>query len=232
MHVYTYICGVIKKTQKQKAMKTRSILLAAALLAGSTFAQAQTKADGKKATTKTASQPSKWNNDPTHSSIKFTVSHLTVSEVEGRFKTFTGTIETPGDDFNNASITFTADVNSITTEDNTRDNHLKSDDFFNAEKYPQMTFKSTSFKKMRNNIYSLEGDLTIRDVTKHVTFAVLYGGTVTDPWGNVKAGFKATGKVSRKAFGLKWNKLTEAGGAVVGDEVNIILNLEFAKQKA
>ena len=210
-------------------MKMRSLLIAGMLLV--TAANAQTREDGKKETVKTVTQPSKWNNDPIHSSIKFTVSHLTVSEVEGRFKTFSGTIESPSGDFNNATVSFTADVNSITTEDETRDKHLKSDDFFNAEKYPQMSFKSTSFKKVKGNIYSLEGDLTIRDVTRKIKFAVYYGGTVTDPWGNIKAGFKATGKVSRKEYGLRWNKLTEAGGAVVGDDVNILLNLEFAKQK-
>jgi polyisoprenoid-binding protein YceI len=176
-------------------------------------------------------QTTKWNNDPTHSSIKFTVTHLTVSEVEGRFKTFTGAIESPSNDFNNAMVTFTVDVPSITTDDDTRDKHLKSDDFFNAEKYPKMTFKSTSFKKVNGNIYSLEGDLTIRDVTNKVKFAVMYGGTIVDPYGNTKAGFKATGKISRKAYNLKWNAVMEAGGAVVGDEVNIQLNMEFAKQK-
>jgi len=177
-------------------------------------------------------QPSKWTVDPTHSSVKFTVSHLTVSEVEGRFKTFNGTLESPSKDFNNGQVNFTVDVTTVNTDDATRDGHLKSDDFFNAEKYPQMTFKSTSFKKVKNNIYALEGNLTIRDVTKKVKFAVLYGGTMVDPYGNTKAGFKATGKISRKEYGLKWSKLTEAGGAVVGDDVNILLNLEFAKQKA
>ncbi len=98
-------------------------------------------------------QTTKWNNDPTHSSIKFTVSHLTVSEVEGRFKSFSGTIESPTKDFQNASVTFSVDVPSITTDDENRDKHLKSDDFFNAEKYPKMTFKSTSFKKIKGNIY-------------------------------------------------------------------------------
>lgn len=175
---------------------------------------------------------SKWANDPSHSSIKFTVSHLTVSEVEGLFKKFNGNIESSTPDFTNAKINFTADVNSISTDEENRDKHLKSDDFFNAEKFPQMTFTSTSFKKIKGNIYSLEGNLTIRDITKKIKFAVVYGGTVKDPWGNIKAGFRASGKVSRKEYGLRWNTLTEAGGAVVGDEVNIILNMEFAKQKA
>ncbi len=229
MHVCTYICVVILKQRKMK--KTTSLFVAGIMLAA-TAVYAQKKASDTKpqkaAETTTAT---KWTNDPAHSSVKFTVSHLTVSEVEGRFGTFNGDIEATTADFNNAKITFTVAVNSITTDNEGRDKHLKSDDFFNAEKYPQMTFTSTSFKKLKNNIYSLTGDLTIRDVTRKITFAVLYGGTVVDPWGNTKAGFKASGKISRKDYGLKWNKLTEAGGAIVGDEVNMILNLEFAKQK-
>jgi polyisoprenoid-binding protein YceI len=172
-----------------------------------------------------------WVVDPTHSSVKFTVTHLTVSEVEGRFKTYNGTVESNGDDFSNAKVTFTVDINSVNTDDENRDKHLKSDDFFNAEKYPQMKFVSTSFKKLKGNYYTLEGDLTIRDVTKKVTFAVMYGGASKDPYGNDRVGFKATGKVSRKEYHLMWNKMTEAGGAVVGDEVNILLNLEFIKKK-
>jgi polyisoprenoid-binding protein YceI len=209
--------------------KTVSIFMAAMLLG--VAVNAQTKHDDNKAATE-KQQVTKWANDASHSSIKFTVSHLMVSEVEGSFKKFNGNIESASPDFTNARINFTADINSISTNEENRDKHLKGDDFFNAEKYPRMTFASTSFRKVKNNIYSLEGNLTIRDVTKKVKFAVVYGGTVKDPWGNIKAGFKASGKVSRKGFGLKWNTLTEAGGAVVGDEVNIILNMEFAKQKA
>lgn len=208
--------------------KTLSVFVAAMMFV--TAAQAQAKNAGA-----AAAQPvevSKWANDPTHSSIKFTVSHLTVSEVEGMFKKFNGSVESSTPDFTNAKVNFTADVNSISTDEENRDKHLKSDDFFNAEKFPQMTFTSTSFKKIKGNIYALEGNLTIRDITKKIKFAVVYGGTIKDPWGNIKAGFKASGKVSRKEYGLKWNTLTEAGGAVVGDEVNIILNMEFAKQKA
>ncbi len=211
--------------------KTASLIIACSLFVAAATAQTQ-PAKVKPVAAKESNQPSKWANDPTHSSIKFTVSHLTVSEVEGRFKKFNGTIEAPTSDFNNAMINFSADVATVSTDDDTRDGHLKSDDFFNAEKYPQMTFKSTSFKKVKNNVYSLEGNLTIRDVTKKVKFAVVYGGTMVDPWGNTKAGFKATGKISRKEYGLKWSKMTEMGGAVVGDDVNMILNLEFAKQKA
>lgn len=174
----------------------------------------------------------KWALDKSHSSVKFTVQHLVVSEVEGNFKMFSGSVDAPAPDFNNAKINFTVDVNSINTDDEKRDAHLKSDDFFNAEKYPNMTFTSTSFKKIKGNMYALEGNLTIRDVTKKVKFAVLYGGTIKDPWGNIKAGFKASGKISRKEFGLKWNTLTETGGAVVGDDVNMIINTEFAQQKS
>lgn len=174
---------------------------------------------------------SKWNVDASHSNVKFSVSHLVVSEVEGSFRKFDGTIESPSDDFNNANISFTVDVASINTDNEKRDEHLKSDDFFNAEKYPKMTFKSTSFKKGKGNHYTLEGNLTIRDVTKKMKFDVTYGGTIKDPWGNTKAGFKTTATISRKEFGLKWNNMMEAGGAVVGDEVTMTLKLEFGKAK-
>lgn len=171
-----------------------------------------------------------WALDNSHSSVKFNVEHLVISEVEGSFKMFDGNVTSTSDDFNNAKISFTVDVNSINTDNEQRDNHLKSDDFFNAEKFPKMTFTSTSFKKVKGNMYALEGNLTIRDITKKVTFAVAYGGTIKDPWGNIKAGFKASGKIKRKEFGLKWNSLTEAGGAVVGDDVNMIVNVELAKK--
>lgn len=176
-------------------------------------------------------QAGKWTVDASHSNVKFSVSHLVVSETEGYFKVFDGTIDAPTADFQNAKIDFSVDVNSVNTDNEMRDKHLKSDDFFNAEKFPKMTFKGTSFKKVKGNNYVLEGDLTIRDVTKKVKFNVTYGGTMVDPWGNTKAGFKTTTTISRKAYGLMWSKMTEAGGAVVGDEVTIILKLEFAKAK-
>lgn len=194
-------------------MKKLALLSALALASVTSFAQG------------------KWNLDRSHSSVKFNVQHLVISEVDGTFKIFDGSVNAPTADFNNATINFTVDVNSINTDDEKRDGHLKSDDFFNAEKYPKMTFTSTSFKKVSGNKYALEGNLTIRDVTKKVKFAVVYGGTVKDPWGNVKAGFKATGKINRKDFGLKWGAMTEAGGAVVGDEVEMEIRVEFAQQK-
>lgn len=172
-----------------------------------------------------------WKLDNLHSNVKFTVTHLVISEVEGSFKTFDGTISTTKDDFSDANINFTVDVTSINTDNSSRDGHLKGDDFFNAESYPKMTFKSASFKKKSGNKYTLTGDLTIRNVTKKVIFDVTYGGTAKDPYGNTKAGFKATGKINRLEYGLKWNTLTEAGGAVVGKDVNIQLNLQFALSK-
>jgi polyisoprenoid-binding protein YceI len=172
-----------------------------------------------------------WNVDKMHSAVKFSVSHLVISEVDGSFKIFDGNMVATKEDFTDAKINFTVDVNSINTDNANRDGHLKSDDFFNAEKYPNMTFASTSFKKKSGSAYELTGDLTIRDVTKKVTFAVKYGGTTKDPYGNTKAGFKATGTINRLQYGLKWNTLTEAGGAVVGADIDLTINLEMALAK-
>ena len=193
----------------------KKIILIAAILAVQISLLAQTK----------------WNVDAVHSNVKFTVTHLVISEVEGAFKVFSGTINSSTPDFNGASIEFTVDVNSINTDNEMRDKHLKSDDFFNAEKFPKMTFKSTSFKKVSGNKYLLIGTLTIRDITKPVRVDVTYGGTAKDGYGNTKAGFKATTKINRFNYNLKWNTLTEAGGAVVGSDVNIVVNLEFAQAK-
>lgn len=195
-------------------MKKVFTILAAMVLTAGAFAQSNT-----------------WKTDASHSNVKFSVTHLVVSEVEGYFKTFAGTLVSSKPDFTDAAINFSVDINSINTDNEGRDKHLKSDDFFNAEKFPQMTFKSTSFKKVGDKKYVLEGDLTIRDITKKVKFDVVFGGTVKDPWGNIKAGFKATGSINRFDYNLKWNSVTEAGGAVVSKEVAIVLNLEFAQQK-
>jgi len=193
----------------------KKIILIAALLASQTGIFAQTK----------------WNIDAVHSNVKFTVTHLVISEVEGSFKIFSGTINSPVPDFSNASIDFSVDINSINTDNEMRDKHLKSDDFFNAEKFPKMVFKSTSFKKISGKKYLLTGNLTIRDITKPIRVDVTFGGVAKDGYGNTKAGFKATTKINRFDYNLKWNSLTEAGGAVVGSEVDIMLNLEFAQVK-
>jgi len=173
---------------------------------------------------------STWSVDNAHTKIEFSVSHLVISETVGFFKTFGGTVSTTSDDFNGANIQFTVDVASINTDNEMRDNHLKSDDFFNAEKFPKMTFKSTSFKKVEGKKYKLTGQLTIRDITKTLEFDVVYNGTVKDPYGNTKAGFKLVGSINRFDYGLKWNTMAEAG-AVVGDMVEIKINIELAKDK-
>lgn len=172
----------------------------------------------------------KWSIDPVHSEIQFKVKHMVISTVTGQFEKFDGSLESNGDDFEGAAITFEADINSINTRNTDRDNHLKSDDFFNAEKYPKITFTSRSFTKTGDNSYKLVGDLTIRDVTKEVNLDAEFGGIVdNDGYGNVKAGFELTGKVNRKDFGLKWNGVTEAGQIIVSDEVRLILNVQVAK---
>lgn len=173
----------------------------------------------------------KWGVDAVHSSVKFSVEHLVISEVEGQFKKFDGGISSKTPDFSNAEINFTVDVNSIDTDNEMRDKHLKSPDFFDAEKYPNMSFKSTSFKKVSGNKYLLTGNLSLRGVTKPVKFNVTYGGIAKDGYGNTKAGFKASTVINRFDYGLKWNSVTEAGGATVGKDITIDLKLQFAQQK-
>jgi polyisoprenoid-binding protein YceI len=173
-----------------------------------------------------------WTVDNAHSNVKFAVTHMVISEVEGNFRVYSGTIQSSGQDFVDATVNFSVDVNSINTENEMRDKHLKSDDFFNAEKFPAMTFKSTSWKKTDDQHYTLEGDLTIRDITKRVSFAITYGGTMKDGYGNTRVGFKGTTTINRFDYNLKWNALTEAGGAMVSKDVNITLNLEFIQKKS
>jgi len=173
-----------------------------------------------------------WIIDRVHSNVKFSVSHLVISEVEGSFKVYSGIMQLNKPDFTDADVVFSVDVNSIDTDNEMRDKHLRSDDFFNAEQFPAMSFKNASWKKIDDQNYTLEGDLTIRNTTKRVTFDVRYGGTIKDPYGNVKAGFKASTVINRFDYGLKWNALTEAGGMTVGKEVAITLNLEFTQLKS
>lgn len=172
----------------------------------------------------------KWVFDKSHSEIGFTVTHLLISEVDGKFNNYEGSITTNGDNLEEMNINFEVDVNSINTDNPKRDEHLRSDDFFNAEQFPKMVFKSTSMKKIKDNHYKLKGDLTIRDVTKQVELDVKYNGSVKDPWGNTKAGFKITGVLNRFDYNLKWNSLMETGGAVVGKEVELKLNVQLKKE--
>ncbi|MEX0720597.1 MAG: YceI family protein [Balneolaceae bacterium] len=170
-----------------------------------------------------------WNIDPTHTEVQFKAKHLVISTVTGNFKTFNGKIETKGDSFDGADVSFDADINSITTNNEDRDTHLKSDDFFNAEAYPKLSFESTSFKNTGGNSYELNGKLTIRDVTREVTLQAEHGGTVDDPYGQTKAGFEISGTLNRKEFGLKWNAVTEAGSVVVGDNIKLLMNVQVVK---
>jgi polyisoprenoid-binding protein YceI len=178
----------------------------------------------------TTQATTKWAIDPSHSEITFKVKHLVVATVTGKFTSFEGSLEAASENFSDANINFTADIASIDTGNADRDGHLKSDDFFNAEAFPKLTFKSTSFTKINDTDYKLVGDITLRDVTKSIELTAEYGGTMVDPWGNTKAGFELNGKISRKEFGLKWDVITEAGGAVVSDEVKLNLNIELHKQ--
>jgi len=171
-----------------------------------------------------------WNIDPSHSEIQFKVKHLVISTVTGSFNSYDATVETDGDTLEGAAIRFEADVESISTNNSDRDEHLRSDDFFNAKQFPKLSFESTSFEKTGGNRYSLTGELTIRDHTRKVTLDVIHGGTVQDPYGQTKAGFEVSGSINRKEFGLKWNGVTEAGNLVVGEEVHLNMNVQFVKQ--
>lgn len=168
--------------------------------------------------------------DAAHSEVTFKVKHLMIASVTGQFKEFDGSMTAEKPDFTDASIDFEALVNSITTGNDQRDEHLKSDDFFAAEKYPKLTFKSTAIQKLDEETYNLTGNLTIRDVTKPVTLKVTYGGQIIDPWGQTKLGFEIEGKINRKDFGLTWSATTETGGIVVSDDVKLHLNIELIKQ--
>jgi len=168
-----------------------------------------------------ASAQVNWKLDNSHSKLGFSVTHMMVSETEGKFKIYQGTVSsTTETDFTDAKIEFSADVNSINTEDEKRDGHLKSPDFFDAAKFPTITFKSTSMKPVAKGktIYNLEGELTMHGVTKKVKLnAIGATKTVKDPYGNIKYGFKVTVTINRKDFGLAWNAALEAGGVAASE---------------
>ena len=210
------------------------IFSSAVIGAGALIIMAFTPATGKKPASATPVKSgryfAKWALDKAHSNVKFTVTHMVVSEVEGTFKIFDGRMESTKTDYSDAKISFTVDVNSINTDNENRDKHLKSDDFFNAEKFPQMKFESTAFKPLGNNKYKLEGNLTIRDVTKPVSFDVNYGGSINTQRG-AKSGFKAKTTINRFDYNLKWDRATETGGLVVSKEVEITVNVELNEVK-
>ena len=166
-----------------------------------------------------------WKIDTTHSEVNFKVKHMMISTVTGIFEQFDGKIETIDKDFKNADFYFSVKIDSINTNNKDRDTHLRSDDFFGVEKYPELTFKSKSFDGAK-----MIGDITIKGVTQQITLDAEYNGTAVDPYGQNKAGFEFEGSLNRKDFGLSWSAVTEAGNVVVSDKVKLIASLQFIKQ--
>ncbi len=172
----------------------------------------------------------KWNLDPTHSELQFKVKHLMITNVTGTFTDFSVEAESEDEHFNAPVISFAAKISSINTANEQRDGHLKSGDFFDAENYPELSFKSSLVKnKDEDGNFELVGDLTIKDVTKQVTLKVEFGGIAKDPWGNVKAGFTVNTKINRTDFGLTWNAPIETGGVLVSEEVKIAAEIQLVK---
>ena len=166
-----------------------------------------------------------WSIDNAHSEISFKVKHMMISTLTGHFEDFSASAKTNGDNFNNATFEFSTKTASINTKNKDRDAHLKSDDFFNSEKFPEMKFVSKSFDGEH-----LVGDLTIRDVTKEITLNADFNGVAVDPYGQTKAGFEITGELNRKDFNLTWSAVTEAGSIVVSDKVKLVVDVQFIKQ--
>jgi polyisoprenoid-binding protein YceI len=172
----------------------------------------------------------KWILDPTHTEIQFKVRHLMITHVTGSFGKFTADLETEGENFETAKVSFASEVDSITTNNEQRDGHLKSADFFETSKYPVLTFVSSRLERISGEEYTLHGAMSFHGITKNIALHVEHGGVINDPWGNTRTGFSIEGKINRKDFGLVWNAATEAGGVVLGDEVKIHASAEFVKQ--
>lgn len=174
---------------------------------------------------------SKWTVDAAHSSIDFSVKHMMVSKVKGAFQKFNASVEADPNNLTTANIDFTIDVASIDTRNNDRDNHLRSADFFDVEKYPTMTFKSTKIVKTDDDEYDVTGDVTLHGVTRSETFSVTFEGLAKDPMsGAEKIGFSANGKIKRSDYGLTWNAALETGGVLVGDDIKVSIEIEASKE--
>jgi len=171
-----------------------------------------------------------WAVDPTHSELTFKVKHLMITNVKGEFRKFDASIVSEGEDFSRAKVEVTVDANSIFTNNEDRDNHLRGADFFETEKFPTLTFRGTEFKKVDDESYQLKGNLTMKGVEKAVTLDLEFGGFMKDPYGNEKAGFSFSGKLNRKDWGLNGNAALEAGGVMVSEEVRIFGEVQFVKQ--
>lgn len=173
----------------------------------------------------------KWVFDPTHCKIGFAVTHFGITETEGHFHKFDGTVTAEADDFSDAQVTIRVDVSSIDTLDKQRDGHLLSVDFFHAETHPTMTFASTGMRPVSQNNYKMDGTLTLLGMTKPMELDVVFRGLVPkDPFGQTKAGFKATGTINRKEWGMVWNNVMDFGGLAVGENVRISCQIELLKQ--
>jgi len=170
-----------------------------------------------------------WVIDPLHSEVQFKVKHLVISTVTGSFNQFSGNAITAGEEFENAQINFSLAVDSIDTNQEMRDNHLKSADFFDAGNYPDITFQSTAFQKVKGHQYKLIGNLTMKGITRTIEVEAEYGGSEKDAYGNTKVGFEVTGKINRKDFGLTYHALTETGGLALGEDIKLLANLQLAK---
>ena len=168
--------------------------------------------------------------DKDHSSVSFKIRHL-VSNVNGSFNEFSGKIAVDDKKPENSSVEFTVMADSINTANKKRDEHLRSGDFFDADKFKEITFKSKKVKAIGKNKYQVEGDLTLHGVTQPVTVKVDYLGETKDPWGNTKSGFKTEFKVARKSYGMVWNKALDAGSLMLGDEVNLTVDVEATEKK-
>jgi polyisoprenoid-binding protein YceI len=179
----------------------------------------------------TIQRDTKWILDPTHSEVYFKVKHLMISTVTGQFKQFSGTVETEADDFTTAKIRFTADIDSIDTNNEQRDAHLKNGDFFDAENHPKLVFEGNTPEKIDDEEYILHGTLTMRGTSKRIKLNVQYGGITTDPWGNRRVGFSVSGKIDRQDFGVSFGAVTETGGLLLGNEVKVFAEVQFVKQE-
>jgi polyisoprenoid-binding protein YceI len=174
----------------------------------------------------------KWNIDAAHSGINFSIRHLVVSKVRGRFAKYSGTLELDTQDLTRSKLEATIEAASIDTGVGQRDDHLRSADFFDAATYPELRFTGKRIEKLSSERYRVYGDLTIRDVTREVELDVEYGGQAKDPWGNERVAFAAKTSINRKDFGLNWNQALEAGGVLVGERVDIELELQAVKAAA
>ncbi|MBM6618932.1 YceI family protein [Bacillus suaedaesalsae] len=172
---------------------------------------------------------SNWALDASHSSVDFSVRHMMIAQVKGSFNEFSASISADPQDLTTGSIQFNVELASVDTRSEDRDNHLRSADFFEVEKYPTMTFSSTNIEKVDEDEYKVTGDLSLHGVTRQETFTVTYEGTGKDPWGNEKVGFSAEGKLNRSDYGLTWNAALETGGVLVGDQIKVSLQIQAAK---